>query len=154
MFYVWVKEHLVKNGPISIPLGRVIPIIFIFKFTINEIHIQHTTQTTVKRVGAPWPGWLWRWTGPGSYSIAHKSQPPLMTWGMTGEWPSEMPAWRWYPGLLCPNSHMSPLTMECRTNLTPGIWVHWSVVYRSLLQGLLHKFGDMSHLRWPGREVM
>ena len=43
---------------------------------------------------------------------------------------------------------MSPLPMECRTNLTPGIWVHWSVVYGSLLQGLLHQFGDMTHLRW------
>ena len=30
-----------------------------------------------------------------------------MTWGMTGEWPSEMPAWRWYPGLLYPNFHVS-----------------------------------------------
>ena len=28
IFYVWVKEHLVKNRPISIPLGSVIPIIF------------------------------------------------------------------------------------------------------------------------------
>ena len=27
IFYVWVKEHLVKNRPISIPLGSVIPII-------------------------------------------------------------------------------------------------------------------------------
>ena len=28
IFYVWVKEHLVKNRPISIPLGSMIPIIF------------------------------------------------------------------------------------------------------------------------------
>ena len=28
IFYVWVKEHLVKNRLISIPLGSVIPIIF------------------------------------------------------------------------------------------------------------------------------
>ena len=28
IFYVWVKEHLVKNRPISIPLGSVIPILF------------------------------------------------------------------------------------------------------------------------------
>ena len=29
------------------------------------------------------------------YSIAHRSQPPLMTWGKTGEWPSEMSALKW-----------------------------------------------------------
>ena len=29
IFYVSVKEHLVKNRPISVPLGSVIPIIFI-----------------------------------------------------------------------------------------------------------------------------
>ena len=28
IFYVWVKEHLVKNRSISIPLGSVIPVIF------------------------------------------------------------------------------------------------------------------------------
>ena len=33
IFYVWVKEYLVKNRPISIPLGSVIPIIlgFVYK---------------------------------------------------------------------------------------------------------------------------
>ena len=48
----------------------------------------------------------------------------LMTWGKTGEWPGEMPALKWQHGPLCPNFHTSQLPMECRTNLTPGIWVH------------------------------
>ena len=74
-----------------------------------------------------------------------------MTWGKTGELPGEMPALKWYHGPLCPNFHTSQLPIECRTNLTPGIWVHWSVAYGPLLQGLPPQLGDMTHLRWLGR---
>ena len=44
--------------------------------------------------------------------------------------------------LFCPNCHMSPLPMECRTNPTPGIWVHLSGACRPQLHGLLHQPGD------------
>ena len=75
-----------------------------------------------------------------------------MTWGnwKTGEWPGEMPcslemvSWASLP-------QFPYVPMECRTNLTPGIWVHWSLVYGPLLQGLLQQFGEMTHLRWPVR---
>ena len=37
---------------------------------------------------------------------------------------------------------MSPLPMKCRTDPTPGIWVHLSGACGSQLQGLLHRLGD------------
>ena len=49
--------------------------------------------------------------------LLQRSQPPMN--GQVGE----LPAWRWYPGHLCLNVHMSPLPMECRNNLTPGIGI-------------------------------
>ena len=44
-------------------------------------------------------------------------------------------------------STLPQLPMECRINLTPGIWVHWSVAYGPLLQGLPLQLGDMAQVR-------
>ena len=78
----------------------------------------------VRRVGAPWPGWLWQWNKPVPFSsTGHKFLPPLLISGRTC---GRMPAWRRYRGPHCPNCRMSPQLMECRTSPTPGIWDHLS----------------------------
>ena len=64
--------------------------------------------------------------------------------------PGRMPVWRGYRGPSCPDCHMSPLPMECRTSPFGSIGVE--------LTGLRYKdcctsLGDATHPRWPGREV-
>ena len=48
-----------------------------------------------------------------------------------------------YRGSACSNCHMSPLPMECRASPTFGIWVNWSGACGPLVQGLLHRSGEV-----------